>query len=181
MEESAFPRGGRSKNDFDRSDSNKTTTTPKGKKRSQSSDYKKQDASTTARNDDFLFGTPKEDESTQKKRRKRTKHSTSAIDASTTDDAMNGGTQQAPLGGGSVLAPSGRKDALIEALSFNKLAKGTKLLGLIREVADEYAVVSLPNMLTGFIRRQTSHKAKTNENAPPLTKVLVPNTMMAVS
>jgi len=54
--------------------------------------------------------------------------------------------------------------AKIELLGFSKLARGTKVLGVIREVQDEYAVVSLPTMLTGFVKRVN--------NGPPLTRVL---------
>jgi len=84
-----------------------------------------------------------------------------------------------PLGGGAVLQPStvagGRRmPAKIELLSFGKLGKGMKVLGVIREVKEEYAVVSLPTMLTGFVRRTS--------NGPPLTQVLPPvNTIMAFS
>ena len=60
-------------------------------------------------------------------------------------------------GGGAVLPSSlyPKRDALIQNLSFAKLDKGTKLLGVVREdgVNDDYCIVSLPNMLTGFIRR----------------------------
>ena len=91
-----------------------------------------------------------------------------------------------PLGGGAVLQPTAfdssnrgkdggaSKAALIESLSFNKLGKGTRLLGLVRDVAPDYAVVSLPNMLTGFVRR-----AKATDIA--LTDVYTPGTMMAFS
>ena len=60
-------------------------------------------------------------------------------------------------GGGSVLPASLRpkRDALIENISFAKIDKGTKLLGVIRGdgLTEEFCIVSLPNMLTGFIRR----------------------------
>ena len=48
------------------------------------------------------------------------------------------------------------------------------MLGVLREVASEYAVVSLPCMLTGFVRR--------SGKGPPLTQVLPPvDTIMAFS
>lgn len=87
---------------------------------------------------------------------------------------------QLPLGGGAVLpamvTSSGKRiPPKIELLSFSKLAKGTKVLGVIRELTPEYAVVSLPTMLTGFVRRA-------DENDPPLSRVLPPvNTVMAFS
>ena len=64
------------------------------------------------------------------------------------------------LGGGGVipsaLTSTGRRiPAKIDLLAFSKLAKGTKVLGVLREVQEEYAVVSLPTMLTGFVRRSS--------------------------
>ena len=44
--------------------------------------------------------------------------------------------------------------AKIELLTFGKLAKGIKVLGVIREVHEEYGVISLPTMLMGFVRRE---------------------------
>ena len=62
------------------------------------------------------------------------------------------------MGGGGVLAASssgGRSiPAKIELLTFGKLGKGMKILGVVREVREEYAVVSLPTMLMGFVRRE---------------------------
>ena len=87
---------------------------------------------------------------------------------------------QLPLGGGAVLpamiTSSGKRiPPKIELLSFSKLAKGTKVLGVIREVTPDYAVVSLPTMLTGFVRRA-------HDNDAPLTRMLPPvNTVMAFS
>lgn len=89
---------------------------------------------------------------------------------------------QLPLGGGAVLpamvTSSGKRiPPKIELLSFSKLARGTKVLGVIREVTPDYAVVSLPTMLTGFVRR-----SEDNENDAPLTRILPPvNTVMAFS
>ena len=62
------------------------------------------------------------------------------------------------MGGGGVLAASssgGRSiPAKIELLTFGKLGKGMKVLGVVREVREEYAVISLPTMLMGFVRRE---------------------------
>ena len=91
---------------------------------------------------------------------------------------------QLPLGGGAVLpamvTSSGKRiPPKIELLSFSKLGKGTKVLGVIREVTPEYAVVSLPTMLTGFVRRGDEND---RQQHPPLTRVLPPvNTVMAFS
>mmetsp|Transcript_31818 Transcript_31818/g.36201 ORF Transcript_31818/g.36201 Transcript_31818/m.36201 type:complete len:1887 (+) Transcript_31818:1355-7015(+) len=58
-----------------------------------------------------------------------------------------------PLGGGYVKLGDRKKgkETLIEAISFNKLAKGTKLLGIVREVNDDFCLISLPNLLTGYV------------------------------
>ena len=53
-----------------------------------------------------------------------------------------------------------KTEPLIEALSFGKLAKGTKLLGFVREVHDEFAVLSLPNLLTGYMLQDGSPLTK---------------------
>ena len=37
-----------------------------------------------------------------------------------------------------------------------------KLLGIVREVAPDYAVVCLPSMLTGFIRRDSNSGIRLN-------------------
>lgn len=93
---------------------------------------------------DILFGQKqKTSESTKPSRKKRKTEITT--DAS-------GATSMLPLGGGGVIAPNQkRKEALIESISFQKLAKGTKLLGIVREISDTFALVSLPNLLTGYI------------------------------
>eukprot|EP00979_Chaetoceros_neogracilis_P000704 scaffold162_cov267-Chaetoceros_neogracile.AAC.54 len=97
-----------------------------------------------ANSKDFLFG--KDDPSHFKKPRK-----------SGDSDGQLGASSSLPLGGGAVLQPTqttnSKKPAFIESISFQKLAKGTKLLGIVREVSEEYAVVTLPSMLTGFIRQ----------------------------
>ena len=57
------------------------------------------------------------------------------------------------------------------------------MLGVLREVSEEYAVVSLPTMLTGYIRRGEGNGNSDNDSpmsSPPLTKVLpAVNTIMA--
>jgi ribosomal protein S1 len=92
---------------------------------------------------DFLFGSAskKSESASSKPKSKRQK---------------TGSAKQSllPVGGGGVITVQkhGKKDEpLIESLSFNKLAKGTKLLGMVREVHDEFAVFSLPNFLTGYM------------------------------
>lgn len=127
MEEEIFPRGGVER--VQKEVKETTEQTKKNRKRANSKD--------------FLFGSKE----TKSKKSKKTKDSTkSAVVASSS----------LPLGGGAVLQPtqsgSVKKPAFIEAISFQKLAKGTKLIGIVKNVASEYAVVSLPSMLTGFVR-----------------------------
>lgn len=88
---------------------------------------------------DFLFGGRKSDGPTKKKKKK-----SDGVDSSFLSSASG-----LPLGGGNVT--HSKKDATIEALSFKSLAKGTKLLGMVREVNDDFCLVSLPSLLTGYI------------------------------
>ena len=93
---------------------------------------------------DILFGQKQKAPETTKSSRKKRK-------TEPTTDAY-GATSMLPLGGGGVIAPNQKKkEALIESISFQKLAKGTKLLGIVREINDKFALVSLPNLLTGYI------------------------------
>jgi len=128
MEES-FPRGGAERVQQQVQET-KAKETKKFRKRTNSKD--------------FLFG--KDDPSHFKKPRK-----------SGDSDSQLVASSSLPMGGGAVLQPTqtatSKKPAFIESISFQKLAKGTKLLGIVREVAEEYAVVTLPSMLTGFIRQ----------------------------
>jgi hypothetical protein len=82
---------------------------------------------------DFLFGDDKSSNSSKKKKKSDPSSSSFAL----------------PLGGGHVV--HSKKDATIEALSFKKLAKGTKLLGIVREVNDDFCLISLPSLLTGYV------------------------------
>jgi hypothetical protein len=94
---------------------------------------------------DFLFGNANP-QASEKPLKKRKKVPSSNITPST---SLN------PLGGGGVI-PADRKKGrlpLIESAGFSKLQKGTKVLGIVREVSEDYAIVSLPNMLTGYVSR----------------------------
>ena len=102
------------------------------------------------RNTDFLFGKDPEQQdssSTSQKKKKRRTNSTASSSTPTSSSLL-------PVGGGGVVQPHHKKEAFIEALSFSKLAKGTKLLGVIKEVYDDYAIVSLPNLLNGYILKR---------------------------
>jgi rRNA biogenesis protein RRP5 len=142
-EEFNFPRGGYEKEEEKKHTDNERKT----KKRSNSRD--------------FLFGQAHDEKS---KKQKKSKDSA----ASASSKSAPAGISTLPLGGGGVLQPtqssSLKKPAFIESLSFQKLAKGTKLLGIVREVAEEYAVVSLPGLLTGFLCK--------DKTGTPLTKVV---------
>jgi len=142
-EEINFPRGGTNRSRAS------TETEDKSAKTSTSSDEKKQSRK-RSNSGDFLFG---KDEIMSNKKKSRKKKRTSDDQSSSAFSSSS----KLPIGGAGVLQPSSskgiKKPALIEAVSFQKLAKGTKILGLVREVAPAYAVVSLPTMLTGFIRQ----------------------------
>ena len=187
MEES-FPRGGGGGRIDSASAALRTPSAKEQKSSSTSTSTKRkaqQQAQAGADRDDFLFGsrsstsTPGEGGASGKKKRRKSSSAHNTVDT-------GGSSSMLPLGGGAVLQPTAfdsssrgkdggpSKAALIESLSFNKLGKGTRLLGLVRDVAPDYAVVSLPNMLTGFVRR-----AKATDIA--LTDVYTPGTMMAFS
>jgi len=108
-----------------------------------------------SKSNDFLFTTHQDDAQGGSKKSKKQKKNASESIANTTI-----ATSTLPLGGGAVMPPiessSHKKPAFIESLSFQKVAKGMKMLGVVRQVAPEYAVVSLPSMFTGFIRRDSN-------------------------
>jgi ribosomal protein S1 len=130
MADVSFPRGGRER---------PPPPTEKELKKAKLDSKRKKPTNTVA--SDFLFGSS----TTEDKSKKRKTSSTGGV--STSKHSL------LPLGGGGVVMHSqGKKtEPLIEALSFGKLAKGTKLLGFVREVHDEFAVLSLPNLLTGYM------------------------------
>ena len=140
MEED-FPRGGREpKIEEEEEEENKRHHEKKNKR------------SLEEEGDDFLFGTKTKDK--KRKKSKKDKDGEDQVDASK--------HSLLPLGGGGVvmkkkaLDKASKKRAtepFIEALGFSRLAKGTKLLGIVREVQDDFALVSLPNLLTGYVLR----------------------------
>lgn len=166
----AFPRGKRKSSSISTTD-----VAPASKKHASSS--------TTSEKieKDFLFGSSASSDLADGGRSKRSKLSSQQqLQLSYSPSVVS----QLPLGGGAVLpamvTSSGKRiPPKIELLSFSKLGKGTKVLGVIREVTPEYAVVSLPTMLTGFVRRGDEND---RQQHPPLTRVLPPvNTVMAFS
>ncbi len=99
---------------------------------------KRDDNPVTEMDKDFLFGQVNTSGNSKKKKKSAGPGDSSFLSSS-----------GLPLGGGNVT--HSKKDATIEALSFKSLAKGTKLLGIIREVNDDFCLVSLPSLLTGYI------------------------------
>jgi len=154
MEED-FPRGGITPSQQQQQPSSSAATENEKKKNEKKRGRKR------AESNDFLFGTGAlaVDQQGSKKSKKQKKNA-AVVDASATGTSAS--MSSLPLGGGAVQPPSGsssaayKKPAFIESISFQKLAKGMKLLGIVREVAPDYAVVSLPSMLTGFIRRDSN-------------------------
>ena len=144
-EEISFPRGG-----AERIPKSTEATT----QRESSSSSKKKKARKRSESNDFLFGAGSNgyDSNQAKKKSKRSKKHEGAH-----KPTISSTLSSLPLGGGAVQPPIDtkkyKKPAIIESISFTKLTKGTKLLGIVSEVAQDYAVVSLPSMLNGFIRR----------------------------
>ena len=163
MEEISFPRGGRAPPPSSRED--KSVEKKSKDKRSSSS-------SNSKRKDDFLFGRSDDQHPQHHQKRRKVGSSDRSADASSSMKHS-----LLPLGGGGVVMSSkhgkhkGQQEPLIEALSFTKLAKGTKLLGVVREVHDDFAVLSLPNLLTGYILRDAKY---------PLTRCVSNGQYMAV-
>lgn len=171
----AFPRGKRT--------TTSTSSSSKDDKDKRTSKKRPSPSSSTAesatnkiaekKEKDFLFGSGAAADGNDlnalasRSKKKRTADYGDHLDDDDVDDDLrtnkdglliNNTISTLPLGGGAVLQPStvagGRRmPAKIELLSFGKLGKGMKVLGVIREVKEEYAVVSLPTMLTGFVRR----------------------------
>eukprot|EP00592_Proboscia_alata_P009166 CAMPEP_0194360982 /NCGR_PEP_ID=MMETSP0174-20130528/8461_1 /TAXON_ID=216777 /ORGANISM="Proboscia alata, Strain PI-D3" /LENGTH=168 /DNA_ID=CAMNT_0039132849 /DNA_START=111 /DNA_END=613 /DNA_ORIENTATION=+ len=96
------------------------------------------------RDDDVLFGS--KPSNTQKPKRTRTSDPTTST--ATTNPLL-------ALGGGHVYPPTQHSTLpVIEPLSFAKLLpQSTRLLGILRTLHPDYALVSLPHLLTGYIRR----------------------------
>lgn len=126
---------------------------------------------------DFLFGSSEKDSSHRPAsdanvKRRKVASSSKGADTTVAPISVN------PLGGGAVIPsdPVKKRPAIIESVGFSKLIpKHTKVLGIVRDVAADYAIISLPNMLTGFIRRNSS------SSDPPIHHQISKNTVLAVS
>ncbi|CAB9506358.1 Protein RRP5 [Seminavis robusta] len=145
------------------------------------------------KDDTYLFGEKKKKPS--KKKPKKNNDSTTTGTTGTVDSSNNNNNKHSllPLGGGGVIykkhhptskdkdkdskknTSNEKVEPFIEALGFSRLAKGTKLLGIVREVQEEFALVSLPNLLTGYVLR-----SETGKTAPPLTKTISVGQVLAV-
>jgi hypothetical protein len=148
MEEVSFPRGGHQEKRPSADAAAEETKQKKGPKRKSVQDSVKTD---------FLFGNKTSEKGEPIKKRKV---SSSSSSLSSSKHSL------LPLGGGGVVIPQQKKgqaaQPVIEAFGFSKLAKGTKVLAVLREVQDEFAVVSLPNLLTGYILQDSKTKSLRN-------------------
>lgn len=98
---------------------------------------------------DVLFGRPTT--TTNPNKQKKIKSSTSAAAVSSLHASSSASTSLLPVGGGGVVHPTKGGESWIEAVSFQKLGKGTKLLGVVREIHPDAIVFALPNLLTGYM------------------------------
>jgi ribosomal protein S1 len=161
MEGVSFPRGGRER---------PSEPAEKDSAKKQNSKRKTETPTTlTPTSSDFLFGNSTSDSSKKRK-------VTTASDNSSSSPSIKK-RSLLPLGGGGVVllhaqGKSTKQEPLIEALSFSKLAKGTKLFGIVREVHEEFAVLSLPNLLTGYLLQ---------EGTLPLTRSVTVGQCLAVA
>jgi len=193
----AFPRGKRpastTPSSLASSSAKASSVVRPSKKRAISASSSGDTTSTKAATEDFLFGNDKglddvllrrnkkaSSRTTQSSRKQRSSEG-DGISASDDDDDDNHRrrdvvvTSRLPLGGGAVLPPSRTPDGKrripprIEALTFAKFARGMKVLGVVREVRDDYAVISLPTMLVGYVVRRDDEE---NGGGSSLIKVL---------
>ena len=160
MMNTPFPRGRRPREE---------PTEENGSKRKRGMDTAASTAAaTTTVDQDFLFGGPTTNQGPTKKKKKKSVDS-SFLSSSSSAVAIATGL---PLGGGNVT--HSKKDATIEALSFKSLAKGTKLLGMVRQVNDDFCLVSLPSLLTGYILpNATSGNSGSTPNVSSRRMILV--------
>jgi len=137
--EEPFPRG-------------RGTISSSESKPSSSSETKVKNEQQAKKKQDFLFGCKQNDDHQEPSSKKRKTGKSSKAKENPVTIAS---TNVNPLGGGAVIPPDPvkKRPAIIESVGFSKLQKNSKLLGVVRDVVEDYAIVSLPNMLTGFVRR----------------------------
>ncbi|KAG7347708.1 30S ribosomal protein S1 [Nitzschia inconspicua] len=164
-EEHSFPRGGNHHRRVVEPVKEDVVDDKRSRKKKRKSTEETDTPTAASIKTDFLFGTKSkrsDEKSSSSKRRKK-------VDSTVAAEEI-GKQSLLPLGGGGVVMTAKRlhhkngssKDTtttkvatpIIEALSFSKLAKGTKLLACVKQIQDEYAIVSLPNLLTAYILPQ---------------------------
>jgi len=138
MSELLFPRGG------------KKRSTPEDEANNGSADGSTK-STEQQHTTDHLFNTSSSDD----RRTKRTKTSKTTTSTATTVSASS----PSHLGGGNVTASSGKRPAIIESIGKNKLGKNYRLLSIVKSVSPDLAVLSLPNMLSGYVRRGEGERA----------------------
>lgn len=143
MVETAFPRGGRG--DGGKSETDVTKTHQKKRK------------------DDVLFGNSGSVLAKKSKDKRATKKQKQ-------DDNFSEGHSMLPIGGGGCIrSKTGNR---IDALGFQKIQPGLKALAICRQVEEDIAIFSLPNLWTAYMMRLP--------NEPPLTVSLQPNQVISV-
>jgi len=189
-EEISFPRGGGGRQSLPEEQAPAHDKSTK-KKRKSSSSTAAEDASkpsSDAVKADLLFGSSKKKKSNDEDKKSSKRRKTSDDGAA----VVSGKHSLLPLGGGGVALATKRQkkkhggeatavpvSPVIEALSFSKISKGTKLLACVREVQEEYAIVSLPNLLTAYILPQQHQR--TGEVLYPLSHTLKVGQTLAVT
>ena len=162
VQEASFPRGSSrpAKKDEKPQESDGKKLRPSQKRKAASGDSSTPTASSVKK--DFLFGSSKKkDDGKSSSLSKRRKTEDAPVPSSNKNSLL-------PLGGGGVTVStkkhklkSGDESSVstttihIESLGFSKIAKGSKVLACVREVHEQYAIVSLPNLLTAYILSQT--------------------------
>eukprot|EP00535_Pseudo-nitzschia_heimii_P011047 CAMPEP_0197198668 /NCGR_PEP_ID=MMETSP1423-20130617/33486_1 /TAXON_ID=476441 /ORGANISM="Pseudo-nitzschia heimii, Strain UNC1101" /LENGTH=2088 /DNA_ID=CAMNT_0042652503 /DNA_START=105 /DNA_END=6374 /DNA_ORIENTATION=- len=185
VEEASFPRGSSrpAKTDEIPKESNSNTLRPSQKRKSGSGETTA--PTVTSVKKDFLFGSgTKKDDGKTLSSSKRRKTDDAAVASSNKNSLL-------PLGGGGVtvstknhkLRDSGKSSVSttainIESLGFSKMAKGSRVLACVREVHEQYVIVSLPNLLTAYILSQT--KAEKRSSYPLVNMLHVGQTLAVV-
>lgn len=156
MADIAFPRGGRSDPAMEKEagSDNENSSFPTRRERPSEITKKRKALESGQAAPDFLFGG-------SNKQPQDVKSAAATSSATKKAKTTISSTKQSllPLGGGGVILPQRSSNAknkstapIIQALSFQRIHKGTtKLLATVTQVQDEFAVVSLPNLLSGFM------------------------------
>lgn len=156
--QTSFPRGGKKRKLDEPAEGSSTSTT--------SADSSI--PTPTPSNNDHLFtphteptDTSSSTSTSTKKKRSKSSSSTSATPTPPTPIPSH-------LGGGHLLPSLGpTRPPIITQIGPSQLAKNFKLLAIVKSVTPSIAIFSLPNMLSGYVRRE--------ESCPPLDSYLTPN------